>query len=658
MVGGKIGFDQQDAWLVRTAPFLIGVVISTIFAVYAASTPMAERIYDWKLYDLFQGYLPEKQAASQIVLIDIDDQTLAATGQWPWPRYRIGAALQAILEGRPAIVLVDFLLSEKDRSSLNNIKEQYRREFGLDIGFQGVPEGFDDNDGYLAQVIDQSPVVLASVLTQNQNVSQTLCLKQPLASATAQTTLHLENHSGVICPLDEFTISSAATGIINSTIDRDGLIRRIPLLVQHKDNIYPSLALAGVATLAGDNIEFGENAHGNLLNVWGREIPIGRNGTALLNFRGKGRSYRTIPAVQLLNGQIDPASFVGKIVIIGASATALNDIVSTHLDPAFPGSEAHAVIIDNILNGDVLSIPEWSGWAEAFTIMLIGILIAVLVVFATPSRYFSATLVLIVLLVAGSLSLFSTTRIYLSPYLSLINLGVVFAAVTLSKYYASEKRLAMVMKAISRANQSIIESMAAVAEMRDPETGGHIVRTQNYVRVLARHLQGKKHFRKKISDEYIEYLAAAAPLHDIGKVGISDLILLKPDKLTAEEFGTMKTHTTVGGELVEQAARRVGASPYLKIASAIAMSHHEKWDGSGYPQGLKGDDIPLSARIMAVADVFDALSQKRVYKAAMSYEQTISIITGDSGTHFDPLVIEGFQEIIQEFIEIAEKTKD
>ncbi len=192
-----------------------------------------------------------------------------------------------------------------------------------------------------------------------------------------------------------------------------------------------------------------------------------------------------------------------------------------------------------------------------------------------------------------------------------------------------------------------IQMMSSLAETRDNETGNHIARTQWYVKVLAEQLSGHVLHGRQLTAKYIDLLFKSAPLHDLGKIGIPDAILRKPSKLTQEEFVTMKTHPILARDAIEHAESRLGSTiPFLTIAKEIAYGHHEKWDGSGYPQGLSGEAIPISARLMAVADVYDALISKRVYKPAMCHEEASSLIKAGRGTHFDPAVVDAF--VIQE----------
>ena len=204
-----------------------------------------------------------------------------------------------------------------------------------------------------------------------------------------------------------------------------------------------------------------------------------------------------------------------------------------------------------------------------------------------------------------------------------------------------------------------ILAMASLAETRDSDTGNHIRRTQHYVELLAQQLKDHPRFAAVLTEPYIRTLFKSAPLHDIGKVGIPDRILLKPGKFEPEEFEIMKTHTTLGYEAIEHAERQLGMPvEFLTTAKEIALSHQEKWDGSGYPQGLKGEAIPLAARLMAVADVYDALISRRVYKEGMSHDKAVAIVIEGRGNHFDPDLVDAFVQIQDQFQAVAKRYAD
>ena len=202
-------------------------------------------------------------------------------------------------------------------------------------------------------------------------------------------------------------------------------------------------------------------------------------------------------------------------------------------------------------------------------------------------------------------------------------------------------------------------AMASLAETRDLDTGNHLRRTQNYVRLLATYLQPNQRFSRFLTDEIIELLYKCAPLHDIGKVGIPDRILLKPGRYEPHEFEIMKTHPTLGRDALKKAYSETGQLiPLIEVAIDLVYSHHEKWDGSGYPQGLAGDAIPISARLMALADVYDALISARIYKTGMSHDSAQDIIVGLKGVQFDPDVVDAFLALSAEFQSIARTYSD
>lgn len=200
---------------------------------------------------------------------------------------------------------------------------------------------------------------------------------------------------------------------------------------------------------------------------------------------------------------------------------------------------------------------------------------------------------------------------------------------------------------------SIISAMAEMVEIRDSVTGGHVIRTQKYLELLVEQLIRDNFYQDEISSWNLDFLYSSAQLHDVGKIAISDAILNKPGKLTDAEFNEMKRHTIAGVNALMKIEQNTEEHDFLKHARVIAGSHHEKWDGSGYPLGLQGSDIPLQGRLMAIADVYDALISQRPYKEAYSHEEAEQIIFEGSGAHFDPLLVETFQKITGRFAEVA-----
>jgi putative two-component system response regulator len=209
------------------------------------------------------------------------------------------------------------------------------------------------------------------------------------------------------------------------------------------------------------------------------------------------------------------------------------------------------------------------------------------------------------------------------------------------------------------AHRVVLLALASLAELRESDTESHLIRVQNYVRVIAEKMQSRSQYGEMLTPQYIETLVSTVPMYDMGTVGVPDKILLKPGRLSAEEVAIMRTHTTQGYEAIVRAEKTLGRqSPYLAVAKELTLSHQEKWNGKGYPQGLTGEAIPLSARIVALADVYDALISNKVYKDGVSHDAAVKVIVSERGEHFAPDVVDAFMEVHTEFEAIARRHAD
>ena len=228
------------------------------------------------------------------------------------------------------------------------------------------------------------------------------------------------------------------------------------------------------------------------------------------------------------------------------------------------------------------------------------------------------------------------------------------------QYYnqSLEERVNEQVEQISAAQLATIFAMSKLSESKDPDTGAHLERMREYCKVLAVHLSRQPRFQNVIDSEFITSIYAASPLHDIGKVGIPDSILMKPGKLTAEEWEIMKQHPVIGADTLRAVLKQYPRNPIIQAGVDIAESHHERWDGSGYPYQLEGENIPLSARILALADVYDALTSQRCYKDAFDHEHCQQLIIEGKGSHFDPLIVDAYLEVGEEFMRIRNEFQD
>lgn len=308
----------------------------------------------------------------------------------------------------------------------------------------------------------------------------------------------------------------------------------------------------------------------------------------------------------------------------------------------------------NIVADRFVRTPSWAPAAVVVECIVAGLAVAALFVLAggvVPVVLGSAAVLASIAIVA--IATFSRVGLFVSPAAPGLVVGVLFVLFLVTRF-AIEKRRALVWRQrLDNARQVTIESMASVAETRDPETGAHIKRTQHYVKAIAEQLQRSGLHTAVLTKEYVDLLFLSAPLHDIGKVGVPDHILLKPGRLTPAEFEVMKQHAEFGRKIISSSSRHIDGDNFLAIAGEIAATHHERWDGAGYPNGLAGEAIPLSGRIMAVADVYDALISRRCYKEPFSHELATSMMREARSTIFDPTVLAAFFEIEPAIRDIA-----
>lgn len=679
------GGDGQAPWhrpvlnriILRHRGLVAISLISTLFwASLCLSPPDLLRLVNHKIYDVMHHRLPAPLAPGMPVIVDIDEKSLAEIGQWPWPRYTVARLLMRIQDMEAGAVVLDIVFAESDRTSVHILERDLSREVRADVHIIGVPDNYRNNDIIFADILKSGPFVLGYPFfyTPKPIPYKGACDLHPLnltvsaANGGGNWELSLPRARDVTPNLDRFCEAATASGFINASPDEDGVLRKIGMVIGYQGRFYPGLALATFiqATGAGNLIlEVTRGIPESLRMVIGGEqvrIPLDREGHLLIRYYSGPRFFTYIPASDILRGRVDPTVLKGRMVFVGSSAPALSDAHPTPLHPLVPGIELHATVAQNMLKRDFVSRPWWGAWAEASAVLAAGLFSTALLLWRRSMAGFLLIGLTGLGMWQGSLGLLSHGGLFLSPQFPVIAMISNFSILTLIKFIREEIKNREQTQMLLEAQELTLHSLASLAETRDNETGNHLVRTQEYVRSLAEYLSRTRcGHAASLTRETIVYLYKSAPLHDIGKVGIPDRILLKPEKLTEEEFEIMKRHTDYGRDALRRAEERLGsplASPYFRFAQDAVYAHHEQWGGEGYPQGLAGDEIPLAGRLMAVADVYDALRTKRVYKPAYTHEMAKSIILSGRGTHFDPDVVDAFVALEDRFIEISERYAD
>jgi adenylate cyclase len=645
----------------RALPIFITGILLTLLMGALCIWPSPLLVFlEGKIYDSFLRSSPHRPLTGSVAIVDLDEGSIAALGQWPWPRYRVARLLGKIRDAGAAVVGLDMLFAEPDRTSLASLSGVIRRDLGVDIVMGGLPRETLDSDGALAEALAGGPYVLGYQFDFDA-VRGTHCVLHPLNAAirstgAASSAAAFFDAPGAVCNLPILARAAGASGFFNVTPDPDGVVRRVPMVIRHGGRYYPSLALAVYLRARGGDTVLEVGPEGiEAIHLGGRKIPLDRRGNILLNYRGGRRTFPHVSAADILNGAADPAAIRGKTILLGTTATGLHEMRTTPLEAAQPGVEIHATVIDDLLAGDPIARPRWSRGLLVLLILIPGVLLTVLLARARAAWGLAAVVPSSAGIWMGSWWLLAHRQVFLPPLMPVATLALIFTLLTSLRYLQTEREVRERTRKLSLTQDAIIQSLAALAETRHHETGGHIQRTRHYMRALALRLRDHPRFRHYLDDASIDLLFRLAPLHDIGKVGVPDQILLKPARLTVEEYEEMKRHTLYGSETIRLARNFLGEDSFLQVADEIALNHHERWDGTGYPRGLHGNEIPIPGRLMAAADAYDAIISPRLYKPAIPHEEAIRIIRNLRGVFYDPAVVDAFLEASEEFREIASR---
>ena len=635
----------------------VGTVITLFLLALGMKFPaLVERINN-AVIDNQIGLLSKTNLSSIPVIVEVDEASLAKYGQWPWPRYRVANLLAAIQKTGALAVGVDAVFVEPDRTSPLEVQRSMANDLQQALDLSSIDESLWDYDKIFGETLKTGSFVVSYFFNSGGLKSQPCSPKSAsgaFLSAQGESSSYLIHLPNITCNVPPIQDGANSGGFINASPDSDGIYRKTPLVMNYQGRLYPSLALQTFLTAKRlDSFLVKSDETGLSLQVGEMSIPVDKAGNLLIKLPLAGQHFRKISAVDLMQGKVGGNALKNNIVFVGFSAAGLHEYRPTPYAPQFLGVEFHAAIIDNLVREDFLHRPDHAQEIELIVAALLTIFLffglaesGLVVSVATPCM-------LVFALLAASQLLLVKMGTVLSPALPVLMVLVSFLVLTVMKYVGEYLHAKAMAVQVARTQEGIIGSFCSMSEYRDPETGAHIKRTQEYIKALAVHLQNHPKFKGQLTVDFIGLLFKAAPLHDIGKIGIRDHILLKNDRLTDIEFAIMQSHPQIGADIIASVASQIGWNPFMRIAHEICLCHQEKWDGSGYPQSLAGEAIPLSARFMALADVYDALISKRVYKPAFSHQMAVALIREGKNTHFDPIIVEAFEAIHLQFRSIA-----
>jgi CHASE2 domain-containing sensor protein len=629
----------------RRTLLLCGLVPALVVSVLSLYRPSFLENQEFGAYDTLVRNAATPAPGGRIAIVDVDERSLAAVGQWPWRRDVIGNLIARIRELGASTIALDIVFAESDRYAGENVS----------------------TDEAMATALRPGRVVLGYALTFDpQTTPSSACVQHPLGLAVVRRDDERVSDpffqaSGVVCSLPLLTRAAGASGFLNAAPDADGLLRRVPLLAEFNGEVYPGLALAAVLA-AGKTRDVSLrviNVNTTSLAIDKQSVLLDGKSNLLLRYRGPKRTFPYLSAADVLSGQTSAGAFTDKIVFVGTTALGTREVVSTPLDTLFAGVEVQATVADNLLQHEYIHRPEYGVAVETLGVLALGI-IASLIVSRFGLVWGAAVAVLSLAIVwGGTLMLMSTRGIFLSPLFPTLGLIASFGTIGAARYILEHHRADREGHDKVMSQRLMVQTLLSLTEVRDAETGRHSRRTQEYARVLATKLAAYPEFRAYLTPERIDLLASLAPLHDIGKVGVPDRLLNKAGLLTAEETAEMRKHPGHGRNVIEHAERDAGSSDdaILAMAKDIVYTHHEKWDGSGYPEGLRGPAIPIAGRLMALVDVYDAVTTRRAYRNPMTHDEAVEFIIGGRGSHFDPAVVDAFIQVAADLKRVSNETR-
>jgi adenylate cyclase len=626
-----------------------GLLPTLIVATLSLYRPAQLSALERAAYDTQLRTTTAVEPSGRVIIVDVDERSLSTIGQWPWRRDLIGTLVSELRKHGAAIVALDIIFAETDR-------------------FEGVAV---PPDVALAHSLREGRVVLGYGMTFVPPETPRDCLQHPiglvvLGAEDSPNEAPLFQAAGAICSLPLLADAAGASGFLNAAPDADGLLRRAPVLMELEGRVYPSLALAAVAANTGaeqmalrvQNVNASslllstsaarQSAEGGQPPETNRAVPLDGKGNLLIRYRGKKHTFPYVSAADVLTGNVLENALRDKLVIVGTTALGTREVVSTPLDTQFTGVEVQATIADNLLQQDFLRRPEHAVMIETLMTLACGLAVTLLIAWAGHIWGALSVVLGMACIWGAGVWLLTTTGAFVSPLFPTMSLAGSLAGGVVGRLTAERRRAERAGREREDSRRLMVQTLLSLTEIKDAETGRHSRRTRAYTSVLLGELANHPGFRDYLTPERVELIVSLAPLHDIGKVGVPDRVLNKPGGLTPEELAEMRKHPIHGRDVIIKAEREAGVKDDLTLAIAkdIVYTHHERWDGGGYPEGLRGQAIPIPGRVMAVVDVYDAVLTRKLYAPTLSNEEAIALIAKGRGTHFDPDVVDAFLRVV------------
>lgn len=622
-----------------------------------------------KIYDTILKVTHDTKDSGAVVIIDLDEKSMKRFGQWPWARYRIAILLEKIRGAGAICVGMDILFAESDRTSPRILKENLKKDLNVDIEFKGLPEALLDNDKIFADILKKGRYVLGfffddsqrpdAVMNDLKYAIRPVVIKEPGASDP----LHfLYESKGAVFPVSELSKAASGMGFINSRPEDDGIIRSAPLLMAMNGNMYPCLALSVLRSAMGNPPVVVKMTKGGIesLKVGKSVIPVDKNGRMFLNFRGGSHTFQYFSARDVMEGKLPENSLMNKIVLIGTSAAGLKDLRATPLDPLFPGVEAQATIIDNILSKDFFLRPDWTPGLELSLIAIFGIITAIFIAFSSPLWTLPLVVVSAYGVWYGGVWSFENWRIFISPLFPFIMLAGNFSFLSFLKFWNTEREKGFIRNTFGR-----YLSDSIVQQILDTPGGMNLGGEKKIVTIMMTDLRGFTAICERLAPEDVvsivnNYLRNMTPI--IGKYGgtidefIGDAILaIFGAPISKEDDVKRAVACAVEMQNAMQEVNRINLEGGLpQVEQGIGLHTGEAIIGNIGSElrskyGIVGKNVNFTARVESytvggqiyisketrneIGDILKVNSQMEVKPKGVKEPTTIYEITGIGGKY-------------------------